>query len=246
MNAAAFVISLERSQLRYKHAQTLLPRIPLASEILPAVDGTAMTVEQRGVVYARCLHQPMYPFALNAGEIGCFLSHRKAWQQISQRRLDAGLVLEDDVSIDDAQLSQSIELLKQECPRDAYVQLPVRPLRKIACSVVADTNSRIVRPEVTPLRTSGQWVTRHAAEQLLAATAQFDRPVDAMLQMFWVTGIQLMAIEPAGISDMTNEVGGSTISTRKSSGLKLTTFSREWNRTLYRWRISRLSKSRAA
>jgi GR25 family glycosyltransferase involved in LPS biosynthesis len=246
MKSAAFVISLERSQLRYKHAQSLLSQIPLASEILPAMDGTAMTVEQRAAVYDRSLHQPMYPFSLNPGEIGCFLSHRKAWQQISQRKLDAGLVLEDDVCIDDEQLSRSLELLRQECPGNAYVQLPVRPLGKIARSVAADSNSRIVRPEVTPLRTSGQWVTRQAAEQLLAATEKFDRPVDAMLQMFWVTGVHLMAIEPAGISDMTSDVGGSTISVRKSRGLKLTTISREFNRSLYRWRISRLSKSRAA
>ena len=111
MKSAAFVISLERSQLRYKHAQSLLSQIPLASEILPAMDGTAMTVEQRAAVYDRSLHQPMYPFSLNPGEIGCFLSHRKAWQQISQRKLDAGLVLEDDVSIDDEQLqSESVML----------------------------------------------------------------------------------------------------------------------------------------
>ena len=246
MSFAAFVISLERSQLRYKHAYTLLSRIPLPGEILPAVDGKAMTAEQTNNVYVRCLHKPIYPFVLGSGEIGCFLSHRKAWQQISQRKLDAGLVLEDDVSIDGAQLTRSIELLRQECPGNAYVQLPVRPLRQIGCSIVEGNDARIVRPTVTPLRTSGQWVTRHAAEQLLAATEKFDRPVDAMLQMFWVTGIRLMAIEPAGISDMTNELGGSTISTRKSHGLKLTTFSREWNRTLYRWRISRLSKNRVA
>ena len=246
MTSAAFVISLERSQLRFKHGTSLLPRIPLPGEILPAVDGRALTAQQTNTVYVRCLHKPMYPFVLGPGEIGCFLSHRKAWQEISQRKLDAGLVLEDDVSIDDAQLAKSLELLRRECPGNAYVQLPVRPLGQIARAVVEGNDSRIVHPTVTPLRTSGQWVTRHAAEQLLAATERFDRPVDAMLQMFWVTGVRLMAIEPAGISDMTNDLGGSTISTRKHHGLKLTTLSREWNRTLYRWRISRLSRKRVA
>ena len=123
MTSAAFVISLERSQLRFKHNRPL-PRIPLPGEILPAVDGRALTAQQTNTVYVRCLHKPMYPFVLGPGEIGCFLSHRKAWQEISQRKLDAGLVLEDDVSIDDAQLAKSLELLQganvREMPTSSY------------------------------------------------------------------------------------------------------------------------------
>jgi hypothetical protein len=31
------------------------------------------------------LHRPRYPFALRAAEIGCFLSHRRAWREILDR-----------------------------------------------------------------------------------------------------------------------------------------------------------------
>ena len=45
------------------------------------------------------LYDPAYPFILNNGEIGCFLSFRKAWQNIVDQNLSAGLIFEDDVSL---------------------------------------------------------------------------------------------------------------------------------------------------
>lgn len=241
MKYRAFVISLERASTRRAHAEALLAELPLPAEILAAVDGRAMTPKEIGAVHQQDLYRPHYPFELDAGNVGCFLSHRAVWNQIVERELDAALVLEDDVRIDRDVLNKAIDFASKNCPPGAYIQLPVRPLPANARQIVGGDDCRIVCPQVTPLRTSGQWVTRGAAEKLLAVTQTIDRPVDTTLQMHWITGVRLLAIEPSGISDMTADLGGSTIGAGKDRHLTLQKLSREVTRVWYRWQVARRS-----
>ena len=69
----------------------------------------------------------------------------------------------------------------------------------------------LLRPHSPPLRAIGQFVTREAAERLIAVTAPFDRPVDTFLQMNWVTGLTLLAVTPTPIRDVSRETGGTTV-----------------------------------
>lgn len=241
MKTSAFVISLERAALRFQNAHALLNQLPLPAEVLPAVDGRQLTDDEKSSFYQPSLHQPTYPFPLNAGEIGCFLSHRKAWNEIVSRNLDAALIVEDDLRVDNAKLNQAIDTLTQVKQDFGVVQLPVRSLPRNTICVERGQNCSIVLPQVTPLRTSGQWVTRQAAEKLLQATNCFDRPVDTFLQMHWITGVRLYAISPSGLTDSTEEVGGSTIGSPKTRGINFEKMVREFRRTRYRWQISQLS-----
>ncbi|MDG1893471.1 MAG: glycosyltransferase family 25 protein [Fuerstiella sp.] len=241
MAYCAFIISLERSAERFAHAGELLSQLPLPAEILPAVDGSLLSDADIASAYQHNRHRPLYPFSLNAGEIGCFLSHRNAWTQIVERNLDAALVLEDDVCIDQTLIHNAIECVKHKSSPGDFFQFPVRPLPRRSSRSSVDDNITIVCPQVTPLRTSGQWVTRDAAARLLDLTQVFDRPVDTFLQMHWITGVRLRAIEPSGISDMTADLGGSTIGAGKIRRLELRKLSREVNRAWYRWRIARRS-----
>jgi len=241
MKYQAFVICLERAATRLAHARTMLEQLPLSAEILPAVDGSALSKEEIEAVVRPARHQPIYPFEVDTGNIGCFLSHRNAWNLIVERNLDAALILEDDARIDSVQIARTIDLALKHCPPGAYIQLPVRPLPVDAESIANSDHCRIVCPRVTPLRTSGQWVTRGAAEKLLAVTRTIDRPIDTTLQMHWITGIRLLAIEPSGISDMTTDLGGSTIGAAKKRRSTLSTLSREVNRAWYRWQVARRS-----
>lgn len=241
MKTSAFVISLERAALRFQNAHALLDQLPLPAEVLPAVDGSQLSDDEKNTYYQPSLHGPAYPFLLNAGEIGCFLSHRNAWNEILSRNLDAALIVEDDVRIDNAQLGRAIDTLTQSQAGFGVVQLPVRPLPQNAACVERGDRCSIVLPRVTPLRTSAQWVTRPAAERLLQATESFDRPVDTFLQMHWITGVPLYAISPSGLTDSTEEVGGSTIGGAKTNGINFEKVVREFRRTRYRWQISQLS-----
>ena len=66
---------------RLDHMDALMARLP-GAEVLPAVDGRVMSEAERGAICRPVLHRPAYPFPPKPGEIGCFLSHRRAWERI--------------------------------------------------------------------------------------------------------------------------------------------------------------------
>jgi len=241
MNDQAFVISLARAHARAANARAMLEKLPIRGEILSAVDGRELTQTQMDCVYRRELHQPRYPFELKRNEIGCFLSHRNAWKAIVDRNLDAALILEDDVTVDVDRMQTTIDDLRRLERPFGYVQFPVRPIPATAKRIGFSGDVCLRESRVTMLRTSGQWVTRQAAIQLLAATQRFDRPVDTTLQMHWLTGVRCVTLDPSCISDSGNQLGGSTIGESKRKRLTLAKVRREFDRALYRSRISRLS-----
>ena len=102
-------------------------------------------------------------------------------------------------------------------------------------SVVRRGGFALISPYTPPLRAIGQFVTREAAERLLAATAPFDRPIDTFLQMNWVTGVTLLVATPSPIRDVSRETGGTTVQ-RKRLGL-FERLHHEAMRPIYRARV---------
>ena len=96
----AFILHLERAAGRRANVETLRARLPIESEILPAVDGARLSAEEAKAAYVRSRFAPRYPFALGLPEIGAFLSHRAAWRRIVDEGLDFACVFEDDAEID--------------------------------------------------------------------------------------------------------------------------------------------------
>ena len=199
------------------NVQSLSARLPIESEIVAAVDGTRLTRQELDQAYARRRFRPRYPFALMATEIGAFLSHRAAWRRIVDENLDFAFVFEDDAEIDPAQFAALLEFATAERAAWDYVLLPAKPIRKGA--VVARRGAlSLLRPDTPPLRAIGQIVSRAAAERLLDRTLPFDRPVDTLLQMTWVTGQPMLVASPSPVRDISRETGGTTVQ-RTSMGL---------------------------
>lgn len=218
----------------------ILEACPVPAQVIEAIDGRGLTADEIDAVYSReCLHAPRYPFELGAGEIGCFLSHRKAWRAIVDKGLEAGLIIEDDVEIDIPMFSQAFDLARKHVGDLGYVQFQTRPVKGPSTIVAREDSASIVRPQLGQLRTSAQLVSAAHAAHLLALTERFDRPVDSFLQMSWVTSKPLCCAVPPGITDRTAQSGGSTISQKKQLTDRL---SREVKRFVYRSRIRALSK----
>lgn len=237
----AFIIHLARAKARRRQVERILTACPVPAEIIDAVDGRALSAEEIGAVYSRkSLHAPRYPFALSVGEIGCFLSHRKAWQSILDRGIAAGLVIEDDVEIDTDALKPALRLAGQHIARHGIIQFQVRAIAKPGPVVAASGDRRLTRPVVVPLRASCTLYARAAAERLLDQTARFDRPVDAYAQLHWITGLRPCVVIPSGVGDKGDEIGGTTIQARNVPVLKR--LRREALRPIYRYRVARLSR----
>ncbi len=236
----SFIIHLQRSSGREAQVKDLIGKSPFETEIVDAVDGAKLSQAEIDACFSeKPLQQPVYPFGLNAGEIGCFLSHRRAWQKIVDQDLAAGLVFEDDVQIDPDVFDTALEAAKAWSPEYGFIQFQVREVAADSPELGQIGCNRLFRPVPTLLRCSAQLVNNATAKKLLKATARFDRPVDTLLQMHWVTGVQPVCVVPSGVTDRTQETGGSTLSLKRPLHVKI---QREIQRFAYRRKIVRLSK----
>ena len=238
MTLKSYIIHLERAGSRKANVAKLLDFLPNA-EVVPAVDGSALRPEEKMEFYpGKVLFSPKYPFPLSNGEIGCFGSHRKVWEMIVEAGLPYALVVEDDVEVDSDTFSRTLEMAKKSIGSDGYVQFQVRDVNG-QTHLVAKGDGQLLRPTHVPLRTSSQLVSLGAARNLLEKTEAIDRPVDTFVQMYWETGVDVFCAVPSGVTDLTEESGGSTISRKRNAFQKL---SAEVKRGLYRHKIRSLSK----
>ena len=211
----AFILHLERAVQRRPQVERLRAALTCASEIVEATDGAKLAGADVAAVYARQLHRPRFSFALNRAEIGAFLSHRAAWRLIVEQNLDYALVFEDDAEIDAAAFARTCEVARQTRRLWDYALAPA-PQTRIAGAILAERDGiALIRPKSPPLRAIAQFVSQDAARRLLAATETFDRPIDTFLQLSWVTGVELLAIKPSGVRDVSGAVGGSTIQRKR-------------------------------
>jgi glycosyl transferase, family 25 len=212
----AFILHLERAISRAANVRALRARLPIESEIIAAVDGARLARDELDQAYVRRRFRPRYPFALTATEIGVFLSHRAAWRRIVDEKLDFAVIFEDDAQVDPAPFAAVIKFVIAERSAWDYVLLPAKPVRKGA-AIARRGALTLLRPDAPPLRAIGQIVSCAAAQRLLDRTLPFDRPVDTLLQMTWVTGQPLLVASPSPVSDVSRETGGTTVQ-RNSMG----------------------------
>ena len=241
MKIEALIIHLKRAEARRPQVDELIRQLaPLPARILDAVDGKTESPQALEAACRPNLLKPPYPFALRATEIACFLSHRKAWAEIVDRKLDAGLVIEDDVGLVPEVFADALKLAQSLCDGSAqYIQFGLREPQGRLSEVAADENVRILRPETAMLGAQAQLISLEAAKRLLESSQTFDRPIDTLVQMFWLTGVDACAVAPVSIVGRANDLGGTTIHAKKRLSERIW---REWSRFRYRSMIDKLSR----
>ena len=229
----SLIIHMPGSDNRAANVAHLLASLPDA-QVVEAVNGRAVADDYSERLRPGDLHKPNYPFPLSPGEIGCFLSHRRCWQHIIDAGWDYGLIVEDDLALDPALWGDALTLIDRQADQHSFIRLPAKRRETPATQIDQQSDSKLFLPKIIGLQTVAQVVGRAAAQRLLTATEMLDRPVDTFLQMHWIHGQRIQTILPNGVSELTQELGGSTIQKRKSGG-KL---SREFKRSLYRAQVS--------
>ena len=213
----ALILHLERASSRAANVQSLRASLAIESEVLAAVDGARLTPQEVDQAYTRRRFRPTYPFPLTRTEVGVFLSHRAAWRRILDDALDFAFIFEDDAEVEPAQFAALVEFVTLERTAWDYVLLPAQPIRN-GVVVARRGGLTLVRPDAPPLRAIAQIVSPAAAKRLLDRTLPFDRPIDTLMQMTWVTGQPLLVASPSPVRDVSRETGGSTVQ-RKSMSL---------------------------
>ena len=146
--------------------------------------------------------------------------------------IDFAFIFEDDAALDPLAFAALVEFVTLERQAWDYVLLPAQPVRS-GTPVASRDGVTLLRPDAPPLRAIAQIVSLAAAKRLLERTLPFDRPIDTLMQMTWVTGQPVLVASPSPVHDVSRETGGSTVQ-RKSMGLPTACITRRCARSTER------------
>ena len=93
-----YVINLRRATTRKSLMVKQGRALGITLDFIQAVDGLDITDEDRALV-DNFQRQKFTRYVLTDGEIGCWLSHRKAMQALLDSGDDMAAILEDDVTL---------------------------------------------------------------------------------------------------------------------------------------------------
>jgi glycosyl transferase family 25 len=208
-NLQILVISLEQSDARKKNCSNELSKISFDWNFLKAVDGKKLNYpipEYDENKVTRLLGFPLTP-----NEIGCFLSHRKAWQSCVDRNIPT-LVFEDDFVI----LPNFVEVVNQLL-KDQQSWGLIRLQALVECSdvVVKDYKEfKLVCNDCDPLGATAYLLSPSTAALLIKNSCQIFEPLDHYLEHHQKHSVKMLAIKPYPIG---NWLVDTTISDRPTN-----------------------------
>ena len=188
MKLKTYIINLEKSSVRKQYMQDLLAPYPfLDVEFLKAIDGRILSDEERSVCFDYVRSKKVYGRTLNAGEVGCALSHRKAYEALLKGSEPYALMLEDDIAI-----QRDLNLLPLE-----KIDKIMRSLRPRAFMLSGDYSFYRQRPVIRIYSAVGAYayiLNKAAAKRILAINPPCCVADDWMF--YKRKGIRLFAVYP--------------------------------------------------
>ncbi|MDR1496916.1 MAG: glycosyltransferase family 25 protein [Puniceicoccales bacterium] len=202
MKFGILVINLDCSPERLARTAAQLNALNLAWERLPAVDGRSAGASFAADAYSPELNRHQFKRTLSLGEIGCFLSHRRAWQRILDAGWDGAIILEDDVILS-KEFSEIPAILAATAGHWEAVKLWTKRQNYLLFNKIKPADNprwHLADYFEIPSGTVAQAITATAAAKLLATTSAFGVPVDTALQRYWKTGVSFKALLPLAVS----------------------------------------------
>lgn len=212
--ARVFVISLSDAEQRRQSVMAQLSGAKADWQFVDAVRADSVEVVDRmsqGATMQKW-HKP-----LRAGEIACYLSHRKVWQKMLDEQIESALILEDDFFLKKP-LDEIIELLQRFQSDYDMIKLYGQPKRSRCieqCQVSHEMYQLHQAFSVTGI-TVAQWVRANALPRLLAKSERIERPIDMDLKHFWEYPLTIYHLLPALVEEVSAQLGGTSIGVRKS------------------------------
>jgi glycosyl transferase family 25 len=195
MKFKVLLINLDERQDKLASVKSQLDSIGVDFERISAVRGADLTEEEIEKSYSSELNKKRYLKEMSVGEVGCYLSHRKAWQTIVTEELDFAVLIEDDARLL-ADFEEVFELLKCLVDWD-YIKLHGgRGGRKVSDSLSFTPTHSLVHYDKAPVSTLAQGISLRGAKKLLEFSQPFYRPVDVDIQLFWEKHIDVLGVEP--------------------------------------------------
>nr|MCS5588968.1 glycosyltransferase family 25 protein [Candidatus Thioglobus sp.] len=201
MQPPVYVINLDTSLDRLLKSKERLEEQSITSERISGVLGSALTQEELKKHYCPNLNREKYHTALTPSQIGCYLSHRKAWERTANGEAPYAIVLEDDIKLI-GNLTNAIQTIESfNFPWDLIKLSAYQSrLRKIKFSRLVANDMNLVIHNKPMSGGAATAISKSAAKRLLAATEKFGRPVDTDIQHFWEKNIEVVSLMPYPIA----------------------------------------------
>lgn len=234
-----FVINLPRHEERRVGVLEELARVGLSGEVVPGVDVADLT-EADWSRYDGRRARSLYGVDMLPTELGCYLAHERALSRVVERDLDAALILEDDIRLDDGIAALLESLVTGPRSWDVARLATTRP-RQIAKAVSKRGPSRrlteshgLYRLNTHVLGALGYVVSAQGAGRILAYGRRIVLPWDHMMDRYWENGIDPYVVYPCPVThrdELPSAIGERDPRRRYQQGAATL-----WRRRMNRWR----------
>jgi glycosyl transferase, family 25 len=181
----AFYLNLDREAARRHAIEDQLACAGIPAERVDAVDGSQPLPPE-------LLHYFNPAHVMDAGALGCYASHIKAWRLTSLKALPHALVLEDDAILP-ANLAAVLSDIIAALPKGwDMVHLGTEPDRAV-CEIAKVGPRKIVQYSRVPPGTVGYLISRAGAKKLLQAKPRV-WPIDTDTRRPWVFKLDVYGV----------------------------------------------------
>lgn len=203
------VISLKQSKDRQTKVASEMEKTDLEWRFLDAVDGSKLDLSASG--YKAAKTKRLLGFELTPREVGCYLSHMKAWQACVEKNYPT-LIFEDDFLIQ-PHFESVLATLLGDFPDWQIVRL--QALCDSEHVVLADSGDyQIVKNCSDPLGATAYLVNPASAERLIEHSVEIFEPLDHFIEHQEKHGLTILAAKPYPVTVVDETRATSTISDR--------------------------------
>jgi glycosyl transferase family 25 len=203
------VISLAHSIDRQSKVASEMGKTGLAWSFLDAVDGSKLKLATSGYTAAKV--KRLLGFELTPKEVGCYLSHMKAWRACVEKNQPT-LIFEDDFLLQPHFESVLATLLDDH--HDWQI-VRLQALCDCAHTVAADFGEyQLVKNQGDPLGATAYLVNPASAKVLLSHSSEVYEPLDHYIEHHEKHGLTMMAVTPYPVTVVDPTRESSTITDR--------------------------------
>jgi GR25 family glycosyltransferase involved in LPS biosynthesis len=173
--------------MRYHTISPLLNQLQFPHQRVPAVYGKALSEAFMKTFIDVETYKLFFNGALpGPGEVGCFLSHVKAWKRFLNSSAEFALILEDDAKFDPSILNILVtKLIMHSKTWDICSLFAPLTHHKISPIVRISETYQLVRTFHETSSTVAVMLNRKAAQALLSKAYRYTLPIDHYIQRTW-------------------------------------------------------------
>jgi len=185
------VISLAGSDARQEKVRSELGKTRLQWRFLDAVRGAALVVSPKE--YKSEKVKALLGFELTPNELGCFLSHKKAWQECVNKNVPT-MIFEDDFYLL-PHFESAVAFLSTESNKWEAIRL--QGLSDVPQERIQENGSMsLVRNVGDAVGATAYLIKPAAARKLIAASDDIYEPLDHFLEHYQKHHVEFLAISP--------------------------------------------------